>query len=50
MNRLEALRQHLAHSSAHEEFKRLEKQVEGFDTDDALKSVEAIARALDIAS
>ena len=49
MNRLEALRQHLAHSSAHEEFKRLEKQVEGFDTDSALKSVEAIARALDIA-
>ena len=49
MNRLEALRQHLAHSSAHEEFKRLEKQVEGFDTDSALKSVEAIARVLDIA-
>jgi len=49
MNRLEALRQHLAHSSAHEEFKRLEKQVEGFDTDSALKSVEAIARDLGIA-
>ena len=49
MKRLEALRQHLGHSSAHEEFKRLEKQVEGFDTDSALKSVEAIARALDIA-
>jgi len=49
MNRLEALRQHLANSSAHEEFKRLEKQVESFDTDGALKSVEAIAKALDIA-
>jgi two-component system sensor histidine kinase/response regulator len=48
LNRLEALRQHLANSSAHEEFKRLEKQVENFDTDGALKSVEAIARALDI--
>jgi F0F1-type ATP synthase epsilon subunit len=49
MNRLEALKKHLANSSAHEEFKRLEKQVEGFDTDNALKSVEAIAGALDIA-
>jgi two-component system sensor histidine kinase/response regulator len=49
MSRLEALRQHLSHSSAHEEFKRLEKQVESFDTDSALKSVEAIARVLDIA-
>jgi len=48
MNRLEALRQHLANSSAYEEFKRLEKQVESFDTDSALLSVEAIARALNI--
>jgi two-component system sensor histidine kinase/response regulator len=48
MNRLEALRQHLANSSAHGEFKRLEKQVENFDTDGALKSVEAIAKVLDI--
>ena len=48
MNRLEALKQHLAHSSAHEEFKRLEKQVESFDTDGALKSVEAIARVLGV--
>jgi hypothetical protein len=48
MNRLEVLREHLAHSSAHEEFRRLEKQVEGFDTDGALKSLEAIARMLDI--
>jgi two-component system sensor histidine kinase/response regulator len=49
MNRLEALKKHLANSSVHEELKRLEKQVEGFDTDNALKSVEAIARALDMA-
>jgi hypothetical protein len=48
MNRLEALRQHLANSSAYEEFKWLEKQVESFDTDSALLSVEAIARALNI--
>ena len=45
MNRLEALKQHLANSSLYEEFKRLEKQVENFDTDSALKSVEAIARS-----
>jgi len=49
MNRLELLRQHLANSSAQEEFRRLEKQVERFATDDALKSVEAIAGVLDIA-
>jgi len=49
MIRLEALKQHLADTSAHEEFKRLEKQVEGFDTDGALKSVESIAKVLRIA-
>jgi two-component system sensor histidine kinase/response regulator len=49
MDRLETLRQHLAHSPAHEGFKRLERQVEGFDMDGALKSVEDIARAMDIA-
>jgi type II secretory pathway predicted ATPase ExeA len=48
MNRLELLRQHLASSSAHEEFRTLEKQVESFDTDGALKSVEAISKALGI--
>jgi two-component system, sensor histidine kinase and response regulator len=48
MNRLESLKQQLANSPVHEEFKRLEKQVEGFDTDNALKSVEAIAGKLDI--
>jgi PAS domain S-box-containing protein len=49
MNRLEALRQHLANSQADEEFKRLEKRVENFDTDGAIKTIEAIARLLDIA-
>jgi HPt (histidine-containing phosphotransfer) domain-containing protein len=48
MNRLEALRGHLANSSAHEEFRRLERQLEGFDTDGALKSIEAIAGALEL--
>ncbi len=48
MNRLDALREHLSQSSAREEFKRLERQVESFDTDGALKSVEAIAKALGI--
>ncbi len=48
MNRLEALKEHLANSSAHEEFKRLEKQVESFDTDSALETVETIAGKLDI--
>ena len=48
MNRLEALNHHLANSSVYEEFKRLEKQVESFDTDSALKSVEAIATKLEI--
>ncbi|MCU0594119.1 MAG: response regulator [Desulfobacterota bacterium] len=49
MNRLEVLRRHLARSSAHEEFKRLEKQVEGFDTEGALESVKAIAAVLGMA-
>lgn len=48
MNRLEALRHHLANSSAYEGLRMLEKQVESFDTDSALISLEAIARALDI--
>ncbi|MBI5248638.1 MAG: response regulator [Desulfomonile tiedjei] len=48
MNRLEALKEHLANSSLDEEFNRLEKQVEGFDTDSALKSVETIAGRLNI--
>jgi two-component system sensor histidine kinase/response regulator len=46
MNRLEVLKKHLAQSCAREEFNRLEKQVESFDTDNALKSLKAIASAL----
>ena len=49
VNRIESLRQHLRNSSVHEEVRQLEKQVESFDTDGALKSVEAIARGLGIA-
>jgi len=49
MDRLAALRRHLTHSHAREDFERLEKQVEAFDTDGALKSIEAIARVLNIA-
>ncbi|MBI5571205.1 MAG: response regulator [Desulfomonile tiedjei] len=48
MNRLEALNRHLANSPVHEEFKRLEKQVESFDTDTALKTMETIASKLGI--
>ena len=48
MNRLEALNRHLANSSVKEEFKRLEKQIESFDTDTALKTVETIAGKLEI--
>jgi two-component system sensor histidine kinase/response regulator len=48
MNRLGVLGKHLARSPAREEFQRLEKHVEGFDTDSALKSIERIARDLDI--
>jgi hypothetical protein len=48
MNRLEALRPHLANSPAGEEFKRLEKQVESFDTDGAFKSIEAVAQMLGV--
>jgi len=48
MNRLEALNGHLANSSVYTEFKRLEKQVESFDTDNALKTVETIAGKLEI--
>jgi len=48
MNRLDALNHHLANSSVYEEFKRLEKQVESFDTDSALKTVETMAGKLEI--
>jgi hypothetical protein len=48
MNCLEELRKHLANSTASEEFKRLERHLEGFDTDSAMKSIEAISRALEL--
>jgi two-component system sensor histidine kinase/response regulator len=48
MNRLEALGRQLVNSAVHEEFKKLEKQVESFDTDAALKIVDDIASKLEI--
>jgi two-component system, sensor histidine kinase and response regulator len=48
MNRLEALNRLLANSSVKEEFKRLENQIESFDTDTALKTLETIAGKLEI--
>jgi hypothetical protein len=48
MNRLAVLGEPLAHSAVREEFQRLEKHMEGFDTDSALKSIETIARSLEI--
>lgn len=47
MNRLEALRGYLEHSLLREDFIRLEKQVEGFDTDSALKTLEKMLRTVD---
>ncbi len=34
--------------SVYKEFKRLEKQVEGFDTESALETVETMTRMLDV--
>jgi two-component system sensor histidine kinase/response regulator len=48
MNRLEALKRLLANSLVKEDFKRLEKQIESFDTDTALKTLETIAGKLEI--
>jgi len=48
LKRLEALRRHLMRSFAHEELKLLEKQIESFDTEGAMKSVEAVARVLGV--
>ena len=42
------MKKHLAQSCAREEFNLLEKQVESFDTDNALKSLKAIASALKV--
>jgi two-component system, sensor histidine kinase and response regulator len=48
MNRLSVLGKHLAHTPVREELQQLEEHVEGFDTDGALRSIENIARSLDI--
>lgn len=48
MNRLEALKPHLMNSSVCQDFQQLEKQVEGFDTDSAMNSVQTIAQKLNI--
>ncbi len=48
MNRLEALKVRLMNSLVREDFQRLEKQVEGFDTDSAMNTVKIIAEKLDI--
>jgi len=48
MNRLEALNRHLANSSVSDDFRRLEKQVEGFDTDSALETLRTITDKLEI--
>jgi len=48
MTRLETLRPHLESSVVWEEFKNLENDIEGFDTDSALKHLESMAQALQI--
>ena len=48
MNRLENLRPHLEASKVQEEFKKLEKCLDNFDTDDALRNLEEIGRILGI--
>jgi CheY-like chemotaxis protein len=48
MNRLEALGDNLRHSQVREAFEQLEGQVEGFDTESALKTVIEIAKDLEI--
>jgi two-component system sensor histidine kinase/response regulator len=48
MTRLDALREQLGESVVSAQFKELEHHVNGFDTDSALRSVKAIAQALDI--
>jgi hypothetical protein len=50
MDRLEDLRGYLENSSVWEEFKQLENQIEGFDTDSALKTLERIMQTLDLPS
>ncbi len=48
VSRLDAISVHLENSVVREEFKRLEKHVDGFDTDSAIKSLKEIAKTLTI--
>jgi two-component system, sensor histidine kinase and response regulator len=48
MSRLELLKPYLENSSVGEEFRRFEKSLESFDTDDALQSLQKIAEELNI--
>jgi two-component system sensor histidine kinase/response regulator len=48
MSRMDALKVHFENSVVREEFKRLEKHVDGFDTDSAIKSLKEIAKTLTI--
>jgi len=48
MSRMDALKVHFENSVVREEFKRLEKHVDGFDTDSAIKSLKKIAKTLTI--
>jgi len=48
MSLLESLKPHLENSSVGGEFRRFEKSLENFDTDDAVQSLQEIAEELDI--
>jgi len=48
MGLLESLKPHLENSSVRGEFRRLEKSLENFDTEDAVRSLQKVAEALDI--
>jgi len=48
MGLLESLKPHLENSSVRGEFRRFEKSLESFDTDDAVRSLQKVAEALDI--
>ncbi len=48
ISRMDALKVHLENSVVRKEFKRLEKYVDGFDTDSAIKSLREIAKTLGI--
>ena len=48
MSRLDALKVHFENSVVREEFKQLEKHIDGFDTDSAITSLKEIAKTLTI--